>query len=140
LPNTPIYWEGGPTALWFLLQRPSYISCDSGTGTLFDRQTAIVFQKRFKSIAALNTADNIFVEICPPAQNTDQHQVTAASLASVCREQPALGAMVLLHDIADAPHKTWTAPVPFGYVYGASKAPKLIQTDKFYIYNCADLR
>lgn len=140
LPNTPVYWEGSPTPLWFLAKRSSYISCDQGTGTLFDRQTAIVFQKRFASITPLNTQDTIFLEICPPDPHAAQHPVTAATLSTTCRNQPNLGAMVLLHDIPNAPHKTWTAPVPYGYVDNFAKPPKFVKTRQFYIYNCADLK
>lgn len=140
LPSTPVYWEGSPTPLWFLAKRPSYISCDQGTGTLFDRQTAIVFQKRFASITPLNTQDTIFLEICPPDPHAAQHPVTAATLSMTCRNQPDLGAMVLLHEIPGALYKTWTAPVPYTYVDNIAHPPKFISTRQFYIYNCAALK
>jgi hypothetical protein len=134
------YWEGGATGAWYLLQKPSYFSCDQGTGTLFSRETAIIYQQRFNSFAPLNTQDFVIPEICPPAKGARDHTVTEAVLASVCHSQPGLGAMVLLHDIPGSPHKIWLAPAAYDYVDPSVKPPRLVKTNRFYIYTCGDLR
>jgi hypothetical protein len=137
-----IYWEGsatGTTDLWYLLQRPDYFSCDQGTGTLFSRQTAMVYQARFNSFAKLHTQDFTIPEICPPSGNADPDHLTQPDLTAVCRAQPSLGAMVLLHDIPGAPHKTWIAPAMFDYVDPA-RPTALTKTNHFYIYTCGDLK
>jgi hypothetical protein len=140
LPAGPIYWEGSATTPWFLLQRSSYFSCDQGTGTLFSRGTAIAYQQRFDSFAKLGTQDFIVPEICPAAPGATSHPVTQAMLAEVCRAQPALAAMILLHDIPGAPHKTWVAPANFSFIDPFLHPPELVKTNRFYIYDCADLK
>jgi len=140
LPPGQIYWEGTATSTWFLLQRTSYFSCDQGTGTLFSRGTSIAYQQRYNSFAKLGTQDFVVPEICPAAPGATDHPVTEAMLAEVCSEQPALAAMILLHEIPDAPHKAWNAPATFAFIDPFLHPAKLVKTNRFYIYNCADLK
>ena len=44
----PIFWENEVTVPWFLLKRSSYFSCAQGTGALFNRGTAINYQRRYE--------------------------------------------------------------------------------------------
>jgi hypothetical protein len=140
LPSTPVYWEGDATTSWFLLQRPSYFSCDQGTGTLFSRQTAITFERMYEHFLPLDTQDLNLPTICPTLPDIAKHPVTAATLATVCRQEPALGGVILLHDIPGAPHKTWISPVTYGYADRAQTPSKFVNINRFYIYNCAELQ
>jgi hypothetical protein len=139
--NAPIYWENDVTVPWFLLKRPSYFSCDQGTGALFSRGTAVAFADRSRSFEKLQTLDFRQSSFCPlvGARRTDP--LHGAELSTLCAKEPELGALILTERVVDAPHRVWISPALYRTAERSSNgALKPFSTDRFYIYTCADLR
>ena len=133
-----IYWEGDLTIPWFLLRRSSYFSCSQGTGSLFSRETALNYWRRYRSFQPLHTvefsADKTFCTSLlsegasgPPSQE---------QVEKVCHENPGLGGMVLLHAVAGMHPKTWNSPTPFRYQKVFDHNKRWVTTNLFYVYDC----
>jgi hypothetical protein len=138
LPPGQIYWDGDADVPWFYLRRASYFSCQQGTGVLFSRGTAITYQARLKMFQPLDSLDFNTPEMCPPPSKADQKPLTAGNLAILCRTATGLAAFISPRDIIGAARKDWIAPVAFGYIDPIAEPPRLIETRRFHIYNCAD--
>ncbi|MBU6995514.1 hypothetical protein [Ferrovum myxofaciens] len=134
----PIYWEGDVTVPWFLLRRSSYFSCSQGTGSLFSRETAINYWQRYRSFQPLHTVE--FSEgntYCAPLPGEKiSGPPTQGQVEKVCRENPGLGGMVLLHSIEGMHPKIWNSPVLFTYRKFIGHSKRWVTTNRFYIYNC----
>jgi hypothetical protein len=141
--DASVYWEGGLEMLWLRLRRPSYFSCDQGTGALFYRATAIEYWRQAQNFWPLHPLD-FGSAVCPTLDDSDNAQRSRADLASVCRREPALDYMVLARPAAaaaaDIPAKTWIAPAKFHYDLVRNGQLKRMKTNRFYVYSCADLR
>ncbi|XXG31614.1 MAG: hypothetical protein WJ306_03240 [Ferrovum myxofaciens] len=134
----PIYWEGDLTVPWFLLRRSSYFSRSQGTGSLFYRDTALNYWQRYRSFQPLHTvefsADNAFYIPLPGEEISGPP--TQEQVKKVCRENPGLGGMVLLHSIEGMHPKIWNSPVPFTYRKSIGHSKRWVTVDRFYIYDC----
>ena len=53
-----VYWDGGIEMLWLGLDRPSYFSCNQGSGVLFSRGTAMAYGHRRASLFPLKQFDD----------------------------------------------------------------------------------
>jgi hypothetical protein len=137
LPGTgPIYWDGDVTVAWFLLKRPSYFSCDQGTGVLFSRGAAIAYQHRFSAFQKLQSLDFGLDSNCPSvAAGTTP---ALSDLVELCSEQQGLEAVILTRPIVGASARIWTSPVPFEGLRATSGALQRITTNKFFIYSCTN--
>lgn len=133
-----IYWEGDMRIPWFLLSRASYFSCTQGSGVLFNRETAIDYQRRFDTISALETLDFHEDSFCSLPADQKPVPLTRALLRQVCRENPPLSALVLITAVADAPGTVWRAPVPFTGMVMARGKPQPFSVNTFHIYACRD--
>ena len=89
----PIFWENEVTVPWFLLKRSSYFSCAQGTGALFNRGTAINYQRRYESFQTLQVLDS--ERNCPATNGHAIGPLSRAELSSVCKREPGLAALVL---------------------------------------------
>jgi len=139
--GAPIYWENDVTVPWFLLRRPSYFSCDQGTGALFSRGTAIAYDARFRNFQKLQTLDFRQYSFCPLTDARRTAPLRRADLSMLCAKEAGLGALVLTERAGDAPYRTWISPVPFkSKELSAGGGMKAFSADRFYIYKCADLR
>lgn len=49
----PVFWIDDVTATWFVLHRPSYFSRPQGSGLLFNRATAVEYERRASAFAPL---------------------------------------------------------------------------------------
>ena len=108
-----IYWEGDVRVPWFVLKQPSYFSCAQGTGALFFRGTAITYQHRYDTLHQFGTLDFGQETPCPPVLTQENAPSAREKLASVCRHEPNLGALVLTRHLADVPMHEWVPPVKF---------------------------
>lgn len=138
--DSPIYWEGAVTIPWFLLKRASYFSCDQGTGVLFSRGTAINYQRRYESFEPLQTLDFGSAPICPLTEDHAPARRNRAALSALCKREPELGALVLIKRAEDDPGEVWVSPIKFENDGLADSEGKMVKTDRFYVYACADLR
>jgi hypothetical protein len=153
--DAPIYWEGDLLVPWFVLKRASYFSCSQGTGALFSRGTALAYQKRYERFAALSTLDIGQELYCPvpqaaqpwppgPADTGDNwpnpQSLVRSDIVAVCRESPALGALVLIHPVLGLTARSWVSPVDDPVVIRRHGRRERLDVDRFYIYPCAGLR
>ncbi len=138
LPKTGgLYWEGDMTALWLMLQQPSYFSCDQGAGVLFSRGTAISYAARASSFGRLGGLDFRQFDFCPLPGKAPSPPRRIADLVAVCRQEPRLGALILATPVVAAPGQTWTPPVPFELPLGDGGR---FRSGRFHIYVCGDYR
>lgn len=131
-----IYWEGDLTVPWFLLRRSSYFSCSQGTGSLFSRGTAVHYQREYESFRTLNTIEFLPGTYCSPAPGPLSYPPVASQVLAVCRANPHLGALVLLHPVVGMAQKTWQAPTIFRYDLSLGQRRRRIETRTFYVVNC----
>jgi hypothetical protein len=137
--DSPIYWED-VTVPWFLLKRPSYFSCDQGTGALFSRGTAVNYGRRSVSLGTLRTLDFGRVFYCPAKARDSTAALTRDDVTHVCTEEPSLGALVLVKPVANVAARIWESPVTFQDVASTGGHLYPFSTDRFFIYTCDDFR
>ena len=78
--------------------------------------------------------------LCPPLDTTDRPQRVPADLQGVCRREPGLDYLVLTRPVAQTAAKIWTAPAKFRDIRTLGGKLRVFETDRFYIYACADFR
>jgi hypothetical protein len=140
--NASVYWEGGLEMLWFRLRRPSYFSCEQGTGSIFHRGTAMAFWHRAQTFWNFRTADyGPTSSPCPVMDANDDRARNRDGLQSVCRREPSLDYLVLTRPVVDLrARKTWLSPASVHEVVVIHGNPAPFDTNKFYLYSCADVR
>jgi hypothetical protein len=138
--DASVYWEGGLEMLWFRLKRPSYFSCEQGTGAVFFREAALAFDQRARGFSPLHTIDFQRSMLCPGLDAPRRTGRTLESLRAACALEPPLDYVVLLQPVENAPGKTWTSPVPFRDVYASDGGIVSPRTDTFHIYACRELK
>ena len=138
--NASVYWEDGLEMLWFGLHRASYFSCGQGTGSLFYRGTAIAYWERAQSFWNLRTLD--FEDPgCPVLDRTRKPDRTRADLTSVCKRETSLDYLILARPVENVEaSKVWLSPARLRATTTVNGEPQLFETDRFYVYSCADLR
>ena len=136
LPGTAsVYWESGPEMAWFKLKRPSYFSCDQGTGIVFSRETAMAYKHRADSFWPLRTDDFAQLNPCTSLDMRPTPQRNRKGLHDLCFREPELGYVVLRTPLDGVTAKAWQSPVPFQNAQGTSRV-----TDRFYVYSCVSVR
>ena len=139
--SASVYWEDGLEMLWFRLKRPSYFSCDQGTGSLFYRGTAMEYWNRAQSFSKLRTPDFGISLSCAMLDEHDKADRTRTDLAYVCNRERSLDYVVLARPIAEVrPYKVWVSPARLRGATILNGEPSLFDTDQFYVYACADMR
>jgi hypothetical protein len=137
--DSTVYWEGDVTLPWFVLKRPSYFSCEQGAGALFSHGTAIEYQRRYENFQPLRTLDfGGRFGWCPPEKGLAAAPLRRSDLSTVCQKDPGLGALVLIKPAEDDPGEVWVSPVDFDYERWGDGKLKVLKTDRFYIYSCAN--
>jgi hypothetical protein len=134
-----VYWEGGLSLLWFSLQRPSYYSCDQGSGIMFFRGTAEEYRRRSEALQRLNTArlHHEGGRVCQANERPGENgSARRENLIAACRALPDLDVLVLIHDVPDAPSRQWRAPVPMQ----VRDRRTFSDHDTFHLFRCVDFR
>jgi hypothetical protein len=135
-----VYWEDGIEMLWLRLKRPSYFSCDQGTGALFHRETALTYKHRADSFWPLRTGDFTQSPLCPSFDKTRAADRTQSGLQSVCTREPGLDYLVLSAPLEGVRPKIWKPPVPYWGVHFGADGYTASIVERFYIYSCAQAR
>jgi hypothetical protein len=133
-----IYWEGDVRVPWFVLRRPSYFSCAQGTGALFFRGTAMDYRHRFDSFERLQTLDFGQETTCPAFPKPKISPNTRDDLASVCGNEPGLGALVLTHPVNNADGQMWVSPAEYEDARPGGSQWQVSSTHWFFVYSCAN--
>lgn len=109
-----IYWDGELRLLWFNLERPSYYSCQQGSGIMFYRGTALEYQRRSRGLSVLSTRDFSDSEesMCFTKPLTGQRGAASRhELELACQALPELDAIVLSYPVSGVRFSIWEAPV-----------------------------
>ena len=131
-----ILWEGDIRVPWLLLRRASYVSCDQGTGALFNRRTAGVYVSRVDQVSAVTAFDA--ADFCPITKRIAA-RIAAPAIRALCQSAPDLAYVVvsarvggLFGDEVDVP--------PHEVVLRESNGVMRTRVERQYIYRCANLR
>jgi hypothetical protein len=134
-----IYWERGVDLLWFGMMRPSYFSCAQGGGAVFFRDAAFEFRRRAESFAQLHTVDCDEPD-CRGFARENRSRRTRQALQAVCQQEPGLDFLVLIREVEGVEAKILRLPAPRRSVRGVDGKAVVEETDRFYLYSCADMR
>jgi hypothetical protein len=135
-----VYWEGGLEMLWLRLQRPSYFSCDQGTGALFYRATAMAYKHRADSFWPLRVGDFTQLDTCATFDPRPKPERSRLGVAKLCFREPGLDYLVLTRPLDGMPAKIWNSPVYFQDVQSSAGKFFAPVAKRFYIYSCASVR
>jgi hypothetical protein len=138
--DSPIYWEGDVRVPWLVLRRASYFSYAQGTGALFNRGTAIGYQSRYDDFRKLGNLDLGEHSFIPDPMDIARAPLNRKALASVCKKEPGLGAIVLTHPALDDAGAVWKSPTVFEDAHTIDGKGRVFRTDHFFIYTCSALR
>lgn len=139
--NSTPYWERGLELLWLKLRRPAGFGCYQGAGGAFSRGMAIEFERRYRALSVLNTADFELKPdaICPPRRDPSRRGAPSVQeIAEACRALPELKIIILSSRVPGLATTTWDAPIPMR-LPGLPGEP-LREVRRFYRYECSRLR
>lgn len=150
MPGELVYWPGDVMATWGALGNPSFYNDIQGAGAIFNRDTALAFLRRLKSVAAFEPYspwtealmnNNVF-----RTSEDGTPKVGLDDLASLCAQADHPDVVVLAQEIPGAKREAWSPPVPYSRVYakfylGEPDNPSLVvgRTKVFFFYRCRDL-
>jgi hypothetical protein len=122
------------------MRRPSYFTFDQGTGALFYRGIAVEYWHRAESFWPLRTLDFGQTGVCPNLDKVEKPDRTRADLETVCDPEPALDYPVLIRPVPNANANVWVSAVRFQQPAIINGRAALPDTNRFYVYSCADVR
>ena len=110
-----VYWEGSVKGAWYLLGRASYFGLEQGAGVVFSEDLAVEFQKRGKTVNALDGVD--YVDIWRPGETIEQTRtryrvnknLARNDLVAACTAEPELDFLVLTRRVDGAYLTVWYA-------------------------------
>lgn len=136
-----VYWESGLEMLWLRLKRPSYFSCDQGTGAVFYRQTAMAYKSRAASFGPLRVGDFYQLDTCASLDTKPKPERNRKGLHDLCMREPGLDYVILTAPLDGvAPKGTWKSPVHFQDLQSSNGKFFARVADHFYFYSCASVR
>lgn len=125
-----VYWDGpsqGALAVWLLLERPSYYSIVQGAGTIFNRDKAIEYKRRYDIFKKYLDKEILCATLQTQNLTALECSTSIEKLGAVCGELPQLGFIVIDQKFPGYPQAEWQIP------NGKSE-----QT--YYLYDCKRLR
>jgi hypothetical protein len=135
-----VYWESGLEMLWLRLKRPSYFSCDQGTGALFYRDTAMAYKRRASSFWPLRIGDFNQLDTCVSLDTRPKPERNRKGLQNLCAREPGLDYVILAQPLDGVTPKVWKSPVRFQDLQSSAGKFFARVTDRFYIYSCGEMR
>lgn len=121
-PQKQVYWDQLVQGPWFMLRRPSYFSINQGGGVLFNRQTAIEYQRRSELFAMLEVQRKTCImfhglnnaSASSAAGDLDDCYPTEELLQELCTVETRLDYLVLSRDLGRHVLAEWRPPVRSG--------------------------
>ncbi len=138
--DAQVFWEGDVLGSWLLLHRPSYFSRAQGAGIVFRRATALAYRDRAHVIEPLVDRDLLDSFRASQTLPPPPPALTRSMLASACRADSALDAMVLSRAVPGAYAAEWDTPAPIYDLDAAKRGVVRPPIRRLYLYRCADLR
>lgn len=103
-----VFWPYEPTAVWFLLDSPSYLSTGQTAGVMFSRETALEAKRRAAWLKPVNGHDEFAIG---GESFRFVGELSLASLRAICSD-PELGYVVSTQDLGvthlNAPEGRWS--------------------------------
>ena len=124
-PQEEVLWHGDLVAPWVMMLRRSYFSAAQQSGQMFNRETAIDLQKRWRLLALLDFQETVCTIMNNLNRRYDTCEPDFEVVQELCREAPELGHIVLTTRIEGKWAAFWTPPVEFG-----GRRPH------YYLYDC----
>jgi hypothetical protein len=113
-PDAEVFWWDSPQAVWFLLERRSYLTLSQSAGAVFSRELTMELQRRATVASAFIDPGYWFFLSRGPS---DEPLLNAGTLRLLCRD-PALGEVVSRYEAqAGAPRLDWPGSGSFIYLY-----------------------
>lgn len=127
-PDRQVYWQHQVIAAWLMLNRPSYYSLAQGSGALFNRATALLYEHRQQVVGMLDfqaTTCQLMNSLTGDGERCD---VTLDAARGACTEGTDLDFLVLESKLENQVVAEWSF----------KQAKRNART--FYLYDCARLR
>jgi hypothetical protein len=130
-PKAQVYWaDEQMLATWLLLKRPTYYSLQQGSGLLFNRGTALEFERRHAVFIGLELQAHLCVVVAAiiggSAEDDSTCSPTLPVVTEICQSPAHPDFMVFPVKLPVGVVDTWT------FAPGAPVSPKT-----YYLYDCA---
>ena len=130
-PTSQVYWSNSLPAIWAMLGRPSYFTPAQGSGLLFNRETAMEYQRRRGSLAQMTLQR----ELCDMMGRLDDKPVSDADcqpdvelIQTLCQFKNGPDFLIFPFDLQQGVVDRWTF----------KSAGWAEQT--YYLHDCSKLR
>jgi len=127
-PDRQVYWQHQMTASWLMLNRPSYYSLAQGSGALFNRSTALLYDRRQAVVGILDFQATTCQLMNSLTGDSERCDVTMDAARQVCIEGTDLDFLILESKLENL--------VVAGWSFKSAKR----NARTFYLYDCARLR
>lgn len=149
-PGELVYWPTDVMAMWGALGNPSFFSEIQGAGAIFNRDTALTFQRRLELVAAFEPyatwKDSLVDRKTPAYLDNGYPRAGIEDLVALCTHDDHPDVVVLAQDIPGAKRDVWHSSVAYSRLYlnpPASYSEKPIvgmsNIDAFFFYRCRDM-
>ena len=114
-PGATVLWIENPSAVWFLLERPNFVSVHQLAGVVFSRNLALEARSRIRTVELLADASSVFGDI--PKERRHLPALSADSLGRACSD-PRLNYVVSGDSLPSAVAQlNWPDASRFIYLY-----------------------
>lgn len=113
--ESEVLWHEAPNAVWFLLDRRSYLTVSQGAGTIFSQEATAEIARRADALSALVAPGVWYLD--PSTRFEEFNELTTAVLREVCRAE-GLGFVVAAEDLGThVAIAEWPGKGDFVYLY-----------------------
>ncbi|OGA35870.1 MAG: hypothetical protein A3G80_00455 [Betaproteobacteria bacterium RIFCSPLOWO2_12_FULL_62_13b] len=127
-PGEQVLWHGDMLATWLVLSRPSWYSFMQGTGVLFNRNTALEFDRRKSVVAVLETQEQTCMMLAGLSGTPGDCSPDLEAVQSTCREAGDLDFIVIRSAVETSAAAEWTFT-----------DPESNSAARFHLYDCRRL-
>lgn len=130
-PQSQVYWRDSLNHTWAMLGRVSYFTDHQGSGVLFERKTALEFERRRQLFSKLSFQREICMMLAGLEQNAGWNEECVPDLellTEVCRAERGPDYLVFPFKLAVGAIESWTL------------SPGDAPSTTFHLHDCAQLR
>lgn len=139
-PGETVYWERSAAMPWFVLRRPNFFSPTQGSGIVFDRAAAMIYDRRRRLLAPLGTDDTGRPFVGGEARDGAGRRPTARSVARVCADSAGPDHLILGTSVDGLPATPWQPPVPAPIFVFRDGGYSFRPVRTFFHFDCAIVR
>jgi len=127
-PDKQVYWFHELLAAWVVLKRSSYIAAGQGSGALFNRDTALEYERRLEAVGPLGFQDATCMMMARLTGDRDGCGLTLEAAADTCKQANGLDFLVIENSLDIPAIQTWTF------------RPETGKPRTFHLYGCQQMR